>query len=89
MGRFPFPSPCVCCIIPAMGTTGNDIKELERRLGSLPDVYPGFAEPTLDSLIEHGLAMEVLEMLREDASATTETVLLYEMQRRGVIEIEA
>ena len=65
----------------------TNIEKLERMLESLPDIYLDFTRCTLPSLVEHGLVDEVIELLNDNDEATTETVLIYEMERRGIIEI--
>lgn len=65
----------------------TDLEELEYRLDHLPDVYPDFTRCAMLILERYELSDEVLEMLRENDDATTETVINYELIRRGIATI--
>ena len=61
-------------------------RELENRLMALPDVYPGFVRASLQSIGQCGLVDEVLCLLDEMPDATTDSVLVYESLRCGLVD---
>ena len=60
--------------------------ELENRLGALPDAYPGFVQASLHSIKQCGLVSEVLDLLDENPGATTDSVLIFESLRCGLVD---
>ena len=60
--------------------------ELENRLSTLSDVYPGFVRTSLHSIEQCGLVDEILNLLDENPDATTESVLVFESLRCGLVD---